>query len=477
MLHPWKKAANTCNIEESVRSNYCAYHQKFCSDEFKRHAKKPVKINVPNKHALCTECFILKEGQQPENLRRIHGVKRKTTSKHNRGKEKNRTKSILVREMTQTKADETSEDYLKKVVAAKQIQCKWRIRKKQIEEEKNLYEKHLCYNNAALKVQAWFRDLPRENTDDKLVLESTKKARTFSSRNKMMLQNYVMEHQELTDQLESDNFFICNRIQNLSEGQIQSKVNQTKAKKKLTHNSKAMRKCKLASCQLCNMKSTQPLHRQIIQLIPPFHQPGSVSSRAKILADETCFKVEDPFDIGIIGKAKFESLLIKLWKKMGQPLPLEELESIVNTFSCRNGFINYEAYLDFARQQSMPCSVHGRFLCTSPKCVKRICSEGNLLCDRFTPSSPNSNFCKCGRYISRHKKESKQKTIPTSKRGLELFSQDDMNHTFARHTFPDVKTPLRFSSLESIFRVSDFWPYNLIRREVHPIVLSIIILL
>lgn len=211
---------------------------------------------------------------------------------------------------------------------------------------------------------------------------------------------------------------------------------------------KSTKRCNFESCQLCNSRSMEVAKRQREGLIPSFHDESSVAKRKKILTDNECFEAEDPFEIGIISKAKFESLLIQLWKRIGHPLP--ELESIVNTFSCGNGFINYVSFLNFAAQQSMPCSIHGRFLCTSPKCVHKIYNREKF-CERLSLSSPSSrNISECGKYISRYQIVPKSKIIPTTKRGLNIFSQDDMKRAFVRQTLPDVKSAIHFRSLTSV---------------------------
>jgi hypothetical protein len=56
--------------------DFCAYHVKYCVETI-NHSDLPVRIRVPNEHALCNECFILKTMQQPPILQRVPGTRRK----------------------------------------------------------------------------------------------------------------------------------------------------------------------------------------------------------------------------------------------------------------------------------------------------------------------------------------------------------------------------------------------------------------
>ncbi len=457
MLHPWETSVNAFNVAEPTNSNLCVYHQKFCTDEFKRHPKLSVKITIPNKHALCSECFILKEGQNPKQFSRIPGVKRnlvvdtKQSTFH-------RKKILQLQDTPQTHVVEENEhnldkNYLKKVLAAKRIQFQWRIRKKQMEIELQEYEQQILLNSAALKVQGWFCALPKTNAKQDKKLPTLESKNRGASANKVELQKcYRIEHEKLNDLFINDDLF--KDIKNIAYSYNLHQKESIRAKKAKISSTitTSRKKCTLGFCQICNEKPLKLQKRRRVDLIPEFHDENSMNRRKLILTNVTDFQGEDPFGIGIIRKAKFEAFLTQRYKDIGHPLPKKELKSLTKRFNCRNGFIDYESYLNIARQQSMPCFIHGRFVCTHLRCVDTFCREVTS-CDTFSPSSPNSKFCKCGEYVSRHKIKPKLKMIPVTKRGQEVFSHGDMKRTFARPTNPDLFTGVKFIPFESLTNV------------------------
>ena len=53
----------------------CPYHMKWCINT-SNHPDVPVKINCPNESAFCNECYVVKFGYAPKQLRRIPGTKK-----------------------------------------------------------------------------------------------------------------------------------------------------------------------------------------------------------------------------------------------------------------------------------------------------------------------------------------------------------------------------------------------------------------
>ena len=53
----------------------CPYHHIWCINT-KCHPDIPVRINCPNESALCNECFVLRYGHAPKQLRRIPGTRK-----------------------------------------------------------------------------------------------------------------------------------------------------------------------------------------------------------------------------------------------------------------------------------------------------------------------------------------------------------------------------------------------------------------
>mmetsp|Transcript_17854 Transcript_17854/g.35866 ORF Transcript_17854/g.35866 Transcript_17854/m.35866 type:complete len:204 (+) Transcript_17854:250-861(+) len=66
---------NKSIICDGKELHFCPYHVKFCSNST-NHPDVPVKINCPNESALCNECFVLRYGHAPKQLRRIPGTKK-----------------------------------------------------------------------------------------------------------------------------------------------------------------------------------------------------------------------------------------------------------------------------------------------------------------------------------------------------------------------------------------------------------------
>ena len=74
--HPYEKVNNHLGVPLPRPLDFCAYHVRYCVETIK-HADIPIRIRVPNEHALCNECFVLKTNTRPPTLNRIPGTRRK----------------------------------------------------------------------------------------------------------------------------------------------------------------------------------------------------------------------------------------------------------------------------------------------------------------------------------------------------------------------------------------------------------------
>jgi hypothetical protein len=77
--HPYENTANHLGVLLPRPLDFCAYHVRYCVETMK-HGELPIRIRVPNEHALCNECFVLKTTVQPKTLNRIPGTRRPKTS-------------------------------------------------------------------------------------------------------------------------------------------------------------------------------------------------------------------------------------------------------------------------------------------------------------------------------------------------------------------------------------------------------------
>lgn len=59
-----------------MKTDFCAFHQKYCIDPDQRHKEKIVQIKIANKDALCAECFIMHHGAPPRPVARVPGLRR-----------------------------------------------------------------------------------------------------------------------------------------------------------------------------------------------------------------------------------------------------------------------------------------------------------------------------------------------------------------------------------------------------------------
>ncbi len=66
---------NKSIVCDGKEMHLCPYHMVWCVNT-SSHPDIPVKINCPNESALCNECFVLKYGHAPKQLRRIPGTKK-----------------------------------------------------------------------------------------------------------------------------------------------------------------------------------------------------------------------------------------------------------------------------------------------------------------------------------------------------------------------------------------------------------------
>ena len=66
---------NKSIVCDGKETHLCPYHMKWCIDT-SNHPDVPVKISCPNKQAFCVECFVVRFGYAPKQLRRIPGTKK-----------------------------------------------------------------------------------------------------------------------------------------------------------------------------------------------------------------------------------------------------------------------------------------------------------------------------------------------------------------------------------------------------------------
>ena len=91
-----------------------------------------------------------------------------------------------------------------------------------------------------------------------------------------------------------------------------------------------------------------------------------------------------------------------MWSKMGYNLYSLECKSIMKRFETLDGFINYKAFINFAKLQNQPCTKHGRFVCTDCIIYQKY---SNHLQNKhyFVPCRRHPLFCaSCGLYKARH---------------------------------------------------------------------------
>jgi hypothetical protein len=118
--HPWKKRKNVCGQKESLVSNFCIYHQKYCVDSGRRHTDALLLITVPNIHGLCSECHILQEGNPPVKTKRHPGMRRKFTLEE---KERLRLKSQHVEHSIHIDQGRSRDEKLKASLIENKYDC------------------------------------------------------------------------------------------------------------------------------------------------------------------------------------------------------------------------------------------------------------------------------------------------------------------------------------------------------------------
>lgn len=128
-----------------------------------------------------------------------------------------------------------------------------------------------------------------------------------------------------------------------------------------------------------------------------------------IVSSVTPFRKLDPFEIGILRRHDFVRVLVEKWKEIGCTLHFEEQKLITRTFEPnQDGYVNYNKFVKFAKEQEKPCEIHSRIVCT--KCKVRGNSDlpvkavKSSYCKRFIPiSRSRPNLClTCGAYIASH---------------------------------------------------------------------------
>lgn len=492
MLHPWKTVLNVCGIEEQVKTEYCQYHQKFCVDESKRHIGRMIRIKCANKYALCTECFILKEGKAPQLSERIPGLNMAETKEERKIIRRNtsmiqrhfdgQSNEFLDYQETSPKeidGEEQQNDFWVQVVSAKIIQCKWRKHKIDVEKELREYENYNHQNSAAVKIQRSFRccmlksHLIRANTSKNIVELSKcehEEAEVKQKRDILQLHcSYIVDNRGYLDN-DEDRTDVA-----LQPGGMVHRLKPTNQPYKISDQidridrSKSIqnRQCTLSVCRLCNKIDDERTQRCRVISRSFFHTKELLNTR-KIVADEDSFRSMDPFQLGSISQRKFLYIIKKLWNDAGYPLLPGETRSILSKFDCRNGLINYEEYLDFADQQMIPCQIHSRFVCTSPLCNSLLGKhkQNKKHCLHFSPAKPSSNLCVCGEYITHHTITPRHRKSETRKRGLNIFSAEDMKRTFVRKTAPDVQTDVQFNRLRFCKSINTSFGEHIIDIEV-----------
>jgi hypothetical protein len=448
-MHPWKTFINVCGQEEQVKTDYCFYHQRFCIDESKRHTDQMIRISCPNKYALCTECYILKEGVRPSLLERIPGIRRKISDQT-----KLMTKQSIKVAYDQYQSinkyqQETDrcmfENLGAQIIAAKRIQSRWRKYNLDCKSEFEQYEKFYIENLAALKIQTFVKAMMNtktriQNETAPLIESNSVKHPSFFQVDSVIDNNsaYNVDWNELTRSV--------SRKETMKYPVLQ-------VRRKTRKCSNKDNKCELSACTICNKKKS--VQRSQIFSNSLVNEQELLETRKRI-TDLNSFKQMDPFDVGFISKSKFVDIIQKMWNDSGYHLLPEELKSILSQFSSHNGYINYQNYLQFARCQLLPCAIHSRLVCISPQCnnLSITSLQDEIQCKNFSSDKFDSKFCKCGEYISSHSIRPKKRKLYRRKRGLNMFSVQDMRHTFSRHTAPDMSTSLEFSDIKCCKRLN-----------------------
>jgi hypothetical protein len=197
--------------------------------------------------------------------------------------------------------------------------------------------------------------------------------------------------------------------------------------------------------------TTRCLEGRRIRYMRCFSVNDNMMDTSRIVANERPFLQLDPMKIGIVRRREFSSTLKQLWEESGHPLPVVEEKGIMKAFDCRDGFVDYKKYLRFATQQFQPCLLHGRFVCTSASCTY-IINGKNTVCPRIVNSSSKSKICMvCGDYIFSHTLLPKVRGYEKKKRGLNVFSEDDLTAKFANPKRPDLE-------VETLGKASNFSP-------------------
>ena len=470
--HPWKTFIDVCGNEERAKTDYCQYHQKFCIDESRRHPNSIIRITCPNKHALCTECFVLREGKHPPFLERIPGLKRTEKNKKNvtdatrcTKKERHYITSNKHLEYQACVTDESDDREQQRnvwvnVVSAKIIQSRWRRYKTDVKKELEEYETYNLRNTAAVKIQVHFRH--------SLLKSKVKRANISININSLPVHenesNLMRKRSTSMSQVSCQCITTKDIAQDNNEDIFHLMIDRKSSSKRITGQSDNSSsdclgerlnvatsiKCTLTACRLCNKFEDTPPRRRHILSNDFFHKKELLMNTRKLIVDDSPFRSIDPFQLGSIPKRKFQNIIKKVWNVAGHPLLPGELDSIVSEFDCHNGHINYEDYIHFANQQMIPCPVHSRLVCTSPLCnsLSEKGTHSTTPCQNFSPRQPNSKLCICGKYITHHTMTPKQRKNETRKRGLNIYSTEDMKRTFSRKTAPDVDIDVQFKNLK-----------------------------
>jgi hypothetical protein len=490
-----------------VVTSFCKFHQKCCLDESKRHTFMK-KISFPNKYGLCTECIVLRKGNNnvPVPLLHVPGVRKllrrnddqegpiipddlyQQRISQNDGqkgpsipddmrihqndgkKERIVPDEVTINNMIDEKAKQPNDPRppatndvqiclhsfnktADPVHAMLRIQSKWRETKYDLGNDLRLYNRKCVENKAVAHIQRFFR-LWRQKQN--LLRHSMRKSHVDQESNSyspMLIRqqsetntNYFGLHDPCNNMIATNAAFILNQDtdEKGKKDQVHPPVlsclsytlKAPKSQKEIVFG----KRCQVRACRLCNDDlACDSSERSTVTYNHHDSLPMTDLFKARsIITDYAVFSALDPFDTGQISYKNFIKTIHECWNKIGHPLLPDELYAIQDKFSCRNGYINYEEYLHFARQQLLPCRVHSRLVCTEPSCVTLLGSlETKLYCQCYQPTISNNNFCTCGKYLPYHPIQPNTSRPYTWKRGLKIFAAGDLRHTFARKTSTD----------------------------------------
>ena len=454
--HPWKSTTSVIGQREAAKSDICAYHQKYCIDESKGHGTQMIRIAIPNKFALCLECHILKVGAPPVALSRYPGQRRKYTLEdrqlheskliiENNGEQHVEPKSDTIINVTYT----AHAPRISQTVAAMIIVQTFRNILARVREVKK-YKLERLQNRAAVQIQSFFRycrirENSRKNelqTLQDIKNEACREDKIANNAPKPMIADLITPPIVSKSALAMDQCHPCNSP-GVSSSLFLRGVDRRRQKIGL--------KCDASACQLCHeRKKVQPSGRSQTRSFRAENLPNLIGEIHNL---QKSFKRMDRFDLGNLPRNQMLKILESFWKKVGQPMLPQEMQSIINAFECRDGIdghIDYTKYLRFASRQSYPCSIHSRIVCPNEKCIKRSRCTTIKRCSKFIEDPLDPSFCQCGKYKARHEPLPLAESPQLRKRGFNVFSSNDLKRAFGRTTNPDTNIDVEFVYLNAL---------------------------